>query len=213
MQRTPDAIGGELLPGFNARLQTQLKFHSIRLLLNLSGLRKDTNPWLSQWQENLDICYRMFEVIQYWDSQSSLTVDPAICFIASSLLVMLHLHSKSSANSNAVLLAQLKRRKEVVRLFLENYASYWRLPRFLLDCSVTFTNKISGSLSTEDILQISDNLQGPFHQKWFNFLSPDPESTDCLNSDDLMLFDWDSSIENMLWLHGSDSVPSLTNDS
>jgi hypothetical protein len=74
----------------------------------------------------------MFEVIQYWDSQSSLTVDPAICFIASSLLVMLLIHSKSSANSNAVLLAQLKRRKEVVHLFIENYASYWRLLRFLL---------------------------------------------------------------------------------
>jgi hypothetical protein len=132
MQPTPDAIGGELLPGFNSRLQTQLKFHSIRLLLNFSELRMDTKPWLSQWQENLDICYRMFEVIQHWDSQSSLTVDPAICFIASSLLITLHLHSVSSANSNAVLLAQLKRRKEVVRLFLENYASYWRLPRFLL---------------------------------------------------------------------------------
>ncbi len=132
MRPTPDAIGGEPLPRFNARLQTQLKFHSIRLLLNLSELSMDTNPWLSQWQENLDICYRMFKVIQHWDSRSSLTVDPAICFIASSLLVMLHLHSNSSANSNAVLLAQLKRRKEVVRLFLENYASYWRLPRFLL---------------------------------------------------------------------------------
>ncbi|PCG88251.1 Transcription factor [Penicillium occitanis (nom. inval.)] len=132
MRPTSDFIGGELLPGFNSRLQTQLKIHSIRVLLSISALRMDPSQWLSQWQENLEICFRMFEVIQQWDTQSSLTVDPAVCFIAASLLIMLHLHSLSSAGSTAILHAQLTRRKEVLRLFLQNYALYWRLPQFLL---------------------------------------------------------------------------------
>jgi hypothetical protein len=208
LRRTPDIIGGELLPGFNSRLQTQLKVHSIRLVLGLSDLRMDMNHWPCRWQENLEVCYRMFEVIQHWDSQSSLTVDPAICFIAASLLVMLHLHSLSSANSNAVLLAQLTRRKEVLRLFLQNYAQYWGLPRFLHDCCVTFTDKISGPLSAEDIVKISDHFQGPLHKKWLSFLSPNPEIPESLDFDNLMHSDMDASIENIFSFCGTELMPS-----
>ncbi|KAL5356590.1 hypothetical protein BJX96DRAFT_143053 [Aspergillus floccosus] len=209
MRPVPDIIRGEPPPGSNTRLQTQLKFHSIRLVLGICDIRMNRSRWFSRWQENLETCYRMFEVIQQWDSQSSLTVDPAICFIVASLLVMLHLHSHSSANSNEALLAQLTRRKEVVRLFLQNYASSWRLPRFLLDCCDTFMRKVSGSLSAEDIVRISDHFQGPLHQKWLSFLSPSPETPEFIDFDNLIHFDLDASIEDMFSFHESEQIPNF----
>jgi hypothetical protein len=209
MQPTPDMIGGELPSAFNTRLQTQLKVHSIRIMLGLCDMRMDRSRLFSRWQENLEICYRMFEVIQHWDSQSSLTVDPAICFIVASLLVMLHLHTHSSANSNAALLAQLTRRKQVVRLFLQNYASSWRLPRFLLDCCDAFMHKVSGPLSADDIVRISDHFQGPLHRKWLSFLSPSPETPDFLDFDNLIHFDLDSSIEDIFSFHESEPIPTF----
>ncbi|KAJ3542113.1 hypothetical protein NM208_g4273 [Fusarium decemcellulare] len=128
MQQTRDLMSGESSAGYNARLQTLLKIYSIRLLLRLPS--RDLNE--AQWQENLGICYHIFEVIQQWDMKSILTVDLAVYFIVLPILVLLHLHSHYSGISNQALIAQLTRRREVIRLFLQNYGTHWSLPRFLL---------------------------------------------------------------------------------
>ncbi|KAJ9131790.1 hypothetical protein NKR23_g11541 [Pleurostoma richardsiae] len=172
MRHTRDVMSGESAVDYNSRLQTLLKFHSIRLLLRLPSRRLDALNWLALWQENLEICYRIFEIIQQWDMQATLTVDPAVCFIALSILILLHLHSQSNGISNPTLVSQLSRRKTVIRLFLQRYANHWVLPRFLLVSFDTFVLKVSEPLQPEDICHIMDHFHGPLHQKWLNFLSP-----------------------------------------
>lgn len=75
------------------------------------------------------------------------------------------------------------------------------------DCCVTFTNKVSGPLGVEDIFRVSDHLQGPLHQKWLNFLSQGPGTSEFLNMDNLVNFDLDAAIESIFPFSGSESVP------
>jgi hypothetical protein len=66
---------------------------------------------------------------------------------------------------------------------------------------------VSGPLSVEDIFRVSDHLQGPLHQKWLNFLSQDPGTSEFLNMDNLINFDLDAAIENIFSCPGTESVP------
>ncbi|KAI1460177.1 hypothetical protein F4805DRAFT_418522 [Annulohypoxylon moriforme] len=175
MRHTRDLLGGESETGYHSRLFTLLKIYSMRLLLRFPSRISDTAQWQVGWQENLEICYRMFSVIQQWDTQHSLTVDPAVCFIILSLLVLLHLHSLSSGISNPSLREQLARRKNIVRLFLQHYATYWTLPSFLLGCYDALLRKVTERLHPEDINEIVNRFQGPMHQKWLNFLPLTPQ--------------------------------------
>jgi hypothetical protein len=81
-----------------------------------------------------------------------------------------------------------------------------------IDCCVTFTDKISGPLSAEDIVKISDHFQGPLHKKWLSFLSPNPEIPESLDFDNLMHSDMDASIENIFSFCGTELMPSSTDN-
>ena len=71
-------------------------------------------------------------IVRQWKAQLCPSVDPAICFIISSVLILLHLHSIDIINTeSAPFLARLRGQKELLRLFMEQFASIWHLPRFL----------------------------------------------------------------------------------
>ncbi|KAF9776004.1 hypothetical protein IL306_005859, partial [Fusarium sp. DS 682] len=130
MRHTRDVLAGETVAIYNIRLQTLLKIYAIRLVLCLPSRRLDSAHWPIAWEQNLEICYQMFDVLRQWDTQVVLAVDPAVCQIFLPVLMFLHLHSQSS--SDPTLVAQLDRRKNVVKLLLQKYALHWALPRFLL---------------------------------------------------------------------------------
>lgn len=129
---TRDLLGGESEARYHSRLLILLKMSSMRLVLRLPYRLLDTDVWEARWEESLDICYRMVSLLQNWDTQHLRAVDPALCFVGISLLVCLHLHSLSSGVSHPALLEQLSRRKDIVRLFLQQYAKFWALPRLFL---------------------------------------------------------------------------------
>ncbi|KAH7145461.1 hypothetical protein B0J13DRAFT_553540 [Dactylonectria estremocensis] len=171
MRQTRDILRGESDSNCHWRLLTLLKMYSARLLMRLPSRSLDTPDWDVRWQENLEVCYRMVEVIQQWDVPGPPAVDPAVCFMCLSLLLLLHLHGLSSGVSNPLLHEQVARRKNIVRLFLHNYAMHWTLPRFLLDCYDALVRKLVEPLQPKDIKRILDHFNGPLHQKWLNFLS------------------------------------------
>jgi hypothetical protein len=70
-------------------------------------------------------------------------------------------------------------------------------------------HKVSGPLSADDIVRISDHFQGPLHRKWLSFLSPSPETPDFLDFDNLIHFDLDSSIEDIFSFHESEPIPTF----
>lgn len=93
MRQTRDILRGETDDNCHWRLLTLLKIHGARLLMRLPCGSLDTPGWDIRWEENLKICYRMVEVIQQWDVPDRPAIDPAMCFIRLSLLMLLHLHS------------------------------------------------------------------------------------------------------------------------
>ncbi|KAG4283260.1 hypothetical protein FPRO06_09933 [Fusarium proliferatum] len=68
MRQTRDILRGETDNNCHWRLMTLLKIHSARLLMRLPCGTLNTPGWDIRWEENLEICYRMVEVIQKWDS-------------------------------------------------------------------------------------------------------------------------------------------------
>jgi hypothetical protein len=75
----------------------------------------------------------MFELICQRDvTQCDFTIDPALSLIVMALLVFMHLHNRLGGSLDSTPLTQLTRRKEVLRVVLQNHAKQWMLARLLL---------------------------------------------------------------------------------
>lgn len=117
----------------HARLICILHLHAAHLLVSLPIRELVDDPeWLLRWQSNLAHCEEVVAVIRQWKAQLCVSVDPAICSIVSGALMLLHLHCKDGANSGPELQARLLTQKDLLVLFLEQFASIWQLPRFLI---------------------------------------------------------------------------------
>ena len=127
-----DVAANESSAEHHARLICLLHLHSCRLTLALRLPQKDESEWLRNWQMSLEICEDIVSVVKQWDPKLSSSVDPAICFIISSALLLVHLHSKDPANSESESRSKLSSYKDLLLLFMEQFASIWNLPRFLI---------------------------------------------------------------------------------
>jgi len=178
-------------------------------------------------QAVLESCEDVVSIVKQWKAQLCSSVDPAICFIITGVLMVLHLHSIDAVNSDSVeFLARLRGHKDLLRLFVEQFASIWHLPRFLIGKYLTcktwgpsidrnvasyqkFSEVSSHPLSAKDIARVLSQLRGPLDQTWMkmhslssNDLKP-PELVDF----DMNIFseadlgEWDSSwpVLPVLW--------------
>ncbi|KAH8591998.1 hypothetical protein B0O99DRAFT_577702 [Bisporella sp. PMI_857] len=166
-----DVLGMESCAQYHARLLTIFKLHISRLLVCLPVGLPDDPQWQPRWQQNLEVCCSIVSTIQHWDPGYLFTVDPAVCFMVLPVLIILHLHSLNSGNSSQKSQEQLSRWKNILRLFLQQYAVSWALPRFLVASFDKFTCIMLGSLHAKDIHQTLSHFHGPLHQKWLKFLS------------------------------------------
>lgn len=117
----------------HARLVCVLHLHAARMLLSLPfNLQADETEWASRWQQTLEYSEDIVSVVRKWDSQFCSTVDPALCFIILGALMLLHLHTINSSSDQPELQARLTTSKDVLLLFLEQFASTWQLPRALI---------------------------------------------------------------------------------
>lgn len=133
LQGHRDFISNESGRAYHTRLLCVLQLHIARILLCLPpDLESSLDSWQEEWQQNLDHCYDFVTVIQQWDSQHMHAVDPAVCFMVFDSLCLLHLHSLSNGNFHSGLQERLSRYKNVLFLFLQQFAALWTLPQFLI---------------------------------------------------------------------------------
>lgn len=117
----------------HGRLISILHLHASRVLLSYPlNLQENESEWLTRWRRTLEGCEDIVLVIREWNPQQCLSVDPAVCLIASEALMILHLHSQDMANSEPELQTRLRTHKDLLLLFLEQFATIWDLPRFLI---------------------------------------------------------------------------------
>ncbi len=117
----------------HARLVSILHLHASRVLLSFPvHLQGNESEWLDRWRRTLEYCEDIVLVVREWNAQQSLSVDPAVCFIISGALMIIHLHSQDVENFAPELQARLQTYKDLLLLFLEQFATIWHLPRFLI---------------------------------------------------------------------------------
>ena len=117
----------------HARLVCILHLHASRFLLSFPvHLREDKSEWLDRWRRTLEYCEDIVLVVREWNAPQCLSVDPAVCLIISEALMIIHLHSQDVANSEPELQARLRSHKDLLLLFLEQFAAIWHLPCFLI---------------------------------------------------------------------------------
>ncbi len=128
-----NAVVNESTAKHHARLICILHIHAARLLISLP-VQESVNSaeWLSRWQGTIEHCEEVVAVVRQWKAQQCLSVDPAICFIISGVITILHLHSRDRTNLNSELQSRVQMQKDLLKLFLEQFASIWHLPRLLI---------------------------------------------------------------------------------
>ncbi|KAH7409620.1 putative fungal-specific transcription factor [Cadophora sp. MPI-SDFR-AT-0126] len=171
-----DVLLNESNTEHHARLTSILHLHASRFLLLFHvHLQENESEWLDCWRRTLEYCDDMVLVVREWDAQQCLSVDPAICFIISQALMIIHLHAQDVANLEPELQARLQSHKDLLLLFLEQFATIWNLPRFLITSFKKLSERFSGPLTNTDIDHILKRMQGALHSGWFRFLSITPE--------------------------------------
>ena len=117
----------------HSRLICILQLHAARLLVLFPGpLQEDSSGWENRWQQTVEYCENIVSVVKQWNAQLCPSVDPAICFGIRAAFMILHLHGKDAANSESELLNRFITYKDLLLLFLEQFAPIWHLPRFLI---------------------------------------------------------------------------------
>ncbi|KAL2065504.1 hypothetical protein VTL71DRAFT_3174 [Oculimacula yallundae] len=175
-----DIVQNESPEQHHARLICNLHLCSARLLVTsprtLSGSEE---YWRRGWAANLECCEDVVLIAKQWKARLCPSVDPAVCIIIVSVLMFLHLHSIDIMNTESVaFLARVHGQKEILRLLLEQFASIWHLPRFLIESYQKFTTMFSGPITSTDIAAVMSQLGGAqLNRNWLRLLS--------LNSDHL----------------------------
>ncbi|KAB5511189.1 hypothetical protein GE09DRAFT_1160056 [Coniochaeta sp. 2T2.1] len=171
-----DALHGESHRAYHARLICVLHLHVSRLLTCLP-LHSQTSEEKRQgvWNQTLEYCQDIVAVVKQWDNQHSPSVDPAVCFIIHTALVILHLHSKSMSSSRQGYSAAVKTQENILRLFLEQFATFWYLPRLLIKTFDKFSLVSHDAVGLTDVVAVLKYFQAPLHRGWLKFLDPEHE--------------------------------------
>ncbi|KAF2193177.1 hypothetical protein K469DRAFT_653063 [Zopfia rhizophila CBS 207.26] len=167
-----NVTSNETSAGYNNRLVSLLKFHAARLLIYLpTDMQSNEGEWRSRWQQNFECCSNLVSIFRQWDTSSLFAVDPAVCFMAFATLLLLHLHSLYHWDLGQQFRDQVARHKGLVKLFLGQFANFWRLPQFLLVCFDRITESMSTPLVPEQIDKLLGRFQSPLHPKVLSSLN------------------------------------------
>ncbi|KAI1612165.1 hypothetical protein EDD36DRAFT_466004 [Exophiala viscosa] len=133
LNATRDVLKSETPRAHHARLISVLHLHTARIFLSLptDPPQQDEGLWQTGWQQSIESCEDIVAVAQQWDSQFSSTVDPAVCHVMLAALVLLYLDENAYSPEKQGLTPQ-NLHKEVLLLFLEQFATSWALPRLLI---------------------------------------------------------------------------------
>ncbi|KAH1413823.1 hypothetical protein KXX32_002302, partial [Aspergillus fumigatus] len=132
LREARNAFTNESSLDHHARLVCLLHLHAARLLNTITFDMSDDSEWTTAWERSLAHSENIVAVIREWDSWYCSTVDPAICLIVFSTLILLYLHELHEAISGMPALSErLQAEKNILLLFLEQFAQIWALPKSL----------------------------------------------------------------------------------
>ncbi|KAM0112148.1 hypothetical protein ACP6JB_002095 [Aspergillus fumigatus] len=180
LREARNAFTNESSLDHHARLVCLLHLHAARLLNTITFDMSDDSEWTTAWERSLAHSENIVAVIREWDSRYCSTVDPAICLIVFSTLILLYLHELHEAISGKPALSErLQAEKNILLLFLEQFAQIWALPKSLKVSFEKFSSVVHGPLSAYDIGQLLIQAPGPF-RPWRGLLGLAPNPRDPL---------------------------------
>ncbi|KAF5978873.1 glutathione-S-transferase [Fusarium coicis] len=130
----------------HARLVPVLQLHMAQLLAALASCYylPEGDDWTLSWQRVLETCQNIAGVAERWDSNYTLTVDPALSLISLTALVFLDIHKKYTESTNTHLVAEIENCELLLLLQLEQFSAHWKLPSLLIRTnSSMYENKIT----------------------------------------------------------------------
>lgn len=132
LSESRNVLANEPSVSHHARLVCLLHLYSARLLNVITLHGSNDEAWESSWQRSLVCAEDIVAVVRHWDSRYCSTVDPAICLIVFSVLVLLHLHEIHEATATQFTLRdRLEAERNLLILFLRQFSQSWALPRLL----------------------------------------------------------------------------------
>ncbi|RLL97432.1 hypothetical protein CFD26_105863 [Aspergillus turcosus] len=132
LREARNAFANESSVDHHARLVCLLHLHAARLLNAIAFDLADDSAWTTSWEQSLALSEDIVAVIREWDSRYCSTVDPAICLIVFCTLILLYLHEMhESTPKMPALCERLQAERNILLLFLEQFARIWALPRSL----------------------------------------------------------------------------------
>ncbi|KAF5572706.1 glutathione-S-transferase [Fusarium pseudoanthophilum] len=129
------------------------------------------DDWTLSWQRVLETCQNIAGVAEKWDSNYTLTVDPALSLISLTALVFLDVHKKYIECTNTQLIAEIENCELLLLLQLEQFSAHWKLPGLLILSFKSFKESVTGPLYYAHIQLILSRFESPLHPRWLQFLS------------------------------------------
>ncbi|RBQ74248.1 hypothetical protein FVER14953_20363 [Fusarium verticillioides] len=129
-----NAFMNESNTNHHARLVPVLQLHMAQLLAALASCyyHPEGDDWTLSWQRVLETCQNIAGVAEKWDSNYTLTVDPALLLISLTALVFLDIHKKYTESTNTHLIAEIENCELLLLLQLEQFSAHWKLPSLLI---------------------------------------------------------------------------------
>ncbi|KAH7189760.1 hypothetical protein BKA60DRAFT_602242 [Fusarium oxysporum] len=183
-----NAFMNESNTNHHARLASVLHLHMAQLLAALASCYylPEGDDWTLSWQRVLETCQNIAGIAEKWDSNYTLTVDPALSLISLTALVFLDIHKKYTESTNTYLISEIENCELLLLLQLEQFSAHWKLPSLLILSFKSFKESVTGPLSYPHIQLILSRFESPLHPRWLQFLSSAQ-----------------THLENVIWGHGT----------
>lgn len=129
---------GESVMEYHARLINLIMQYTADLVtISAVLVSQDACDDPSIWDRMLNVCGEIVTAVKHLDCTQLTAIDPAICFVFSTVLAILHLYSvcrlaPTNSGIDETLRSTIERQKRILLLFLENFSAHWFLPRFLI---------------------------------------------------------------------------------
>jgi hypothetical protein len=213
----------ETVVQYHARLINLILQHMSALLaLMATTVSLDVSFDITIWNRMLNTCNDIVEIVKNMDCAHLAAIDPAVCFILSTVLAILQLYlvcqlPAVDSPAQEELGSMIERQKRILLLFLENFAAHWFLPRFLIGERAyyqltapmvddanndpasfqRFSSIIADQPRALDGSRVLRAYESFLHQKWLSYLSVTevqlPPSTNL--TDDSWVETWVSLLE------------------
>ncbi|KAH9815317.1 NADPH-dependent 1-acyldihydroxyacetone phosphate reductase [Teratosphaeria destructans] len=138
-----------------ARLVNAILIKQASTLLSMVPILREQDSRLIRrgWQKVMHCCGDVVATVKVWETDMLTTADPAVCFIVSATLSLLHLYGKCEPDLPEDDRHTLARHENILKLFLQQFAAHWYLPRFVLSCYERLCEQFKGPVTYSEALR------------------------------------------------------------